>query len=266
MRGEIRRAIQSGVTSEKDLPYYTEVERYWTQFEAEAEWLRGEPKRREEAAELHRQVGEEMKLTRDVKLHQQRLRRQQAERARVETAERRAGEARPPWEVDERREGMVEQLRSQLLGQLTGSEDWINKWIVENWERRFPYEREYADIMSGISGQPTYEEVSQLRGIEYLRGQWEEPSKLPPAPEWMTKFAPGLQAGQPITRQTIPAPSGQQWAALGPARRGMLAGYAQWGGQDLQDILGRTQQMLPRQPVGTGGGARGRPQRQRVSR
>lgn len=76
----------------------------------------------------------------------------------------------------------------------------------------------------------------------------------PPAPRWLPRFAPRQVAGQPITRQRIPTPSGQLWARTPWSERQGLGGYLEWAGYDpLQDILDRMQMMRPVTPPGISG-------------
>ena len=99
--------------------------------------------------------------------------------------------------------------------------------------------------------------------VTYLQGQPQPvPSQLggrgsAPAPGWLPMFAPGQQAGRPITRENVATPSAQQWSSTPWSVQQGLSGYLDWAGyRPMADVLGNMAQMLPNAP---GGGSRWSP-------
>jgi len=133
--------------------------------------------------------------------------------------------------------------KQQLLSQLTSDDKWIDWWQVKNMENRFAYggalqERDIEE--SAIRSQP-----------EAIWKAWEAEKTAPPSPEWMKAFSPGQVTGQPLVKKPLVAPSGQLLSTTTPSQLRKLSGYADWaGGESLEDLLSRTQSMLPQQPFG----------------
>ncbi len=77
----------------------------------------------------------------------------------------------------------------------------------------------------------------------------------PNAPEWLPQYVPGLAAGQMITKQNIPTPSGQQLTRMPVSQAGQLGSYADWaanytGQRQWKDILGEAKLVQPTTPFG----------------
>ena len=72
----------------------------------------------------------------------------------------------------------------------------------------------------------------------------------PQAPEWLPEFVPGLEAGQPITKQRTTLASGQQWGRTPWSQREMLGGFLEWaspkGIPTLRDYEELVRQQLPK--------------------
>ena len=97
------------------------------------------------------------------------------------------------------------------------------------------------------------EEGGDLSIYKRLGPRGEGPSATPPAPAWLSKFAPGQVAGQPITKEQIPTPSGQLLSKTPWSTMEGMRGYAQWtGGRPWQDIMEHAEMMQPRTPAGAG--------------
>jgi hypothetical protein len=80
--------------------------------------------------------------------------------------------------------------------------------------------------------------------------------KLPPVPDWLPAFVPGLRVGETIRALPITTPSGQQWARTPPSQQQMLQEYADWAKgentelRSFEDIMWHMKQMLPSPPRG----------------
>tara|TARA_Y100000310_G_scaffold144390_1_gene143633 strand:+ start:6835 stop:8061 length:1227 start_codon:yes stop_codon:yes gene_type:complete len=163
-----------------------------------------------------------------------------------------------------------EDWRRRLLGELTGPEDWITRWQVEQTPEKYPWEpaprTEFPEIdlletaiaqkISSAGGRPEdLDELEHLISMERQLEGWkqeeiesqkiaaawpEQPTigqiaagaktKAPPAPAWFPEYAPGQVAGRAITKESIPTPSGQQLTRLPPSQAAGLGGYVEWAG------------------------------------
>lgn len=98
-----------------------------------------------------------------------------------------------------------------------------------------------------------YAQAPKKRGAR-RKPQPPTPPPPPPTPPWLTKFAPWLTPGQPITRGRVATPSGQMWAGVTPSERAGLGGYLEWaGGRPLEDIEAHMAMMRPETPRGIAG-------------
>ncbi len=138
---------------------------------------------------------------------------------------------------------------------------WIKKWQIEHAKN--PYltgtALEERDLAAAARGQ-TYTLGEQARLKE-----WAEAQQAPPTPSWLTKLQPMLQAGKPITQLPLNAPSMQIWNKIMPSEQEQYAGYVNYAGGNLNDLLTQTRMMLPQTPVGAGN-VSWRPAYQRVGR
>jgi len=99
-----------------------------------------------------------------------------------------------------------------------------------------------ARLAEEIGGQP-------FRAARKYRPPPKTPT-TPPAPPWLSQFAPSQVAGQPVTPGQISPPSGQLWARTPWSQRQMLGGYAEFAGQSYEDILAQMAMMQPVTPLG----------------
>ena len=80
--------------------------------------------------------------------------------------------------------------------------------------------------------------------------------KLPPVPNWLPDFVPGLKVGDVITALPIKTPSGQMWTRTPPSQQQMLQEYAGWAKshcpelRSWEDIIWHMKQMMPKTPQG----------------
>jgi len=95
--------------------------------------------------------------------------------------------------------------------------------------------------------------MSEAFPMHRISGRTErrEPQEYPNAPAFLTKFVPGLTAGEEISKEKMRTPSGQQWAKTPWTQREMLSGYGEWAGQPLIERLEHMQRMQPKTPSGT---------------
>ena len=109
--------------------------------------------------------------------------------------------------------------------------------------------------------------VAQEKGFATgLGGGGEGPPELeglPPTPEWLTKYAPTLKAGQKLRAVPVTTPSGQQWSGMPYTEQQQLAGYLDWAAGEgaFRDLQEQMAKMIPRLPTL---GSRWSPARQRI--
>jgi len=104
------------------------------------------------------------------------------------------------------------------------------------------------------------EEVGGLEG-GYRRP--EKPYTPPPTPAFLAEMVPGLVAGQPIHKgANVRIPSPQSLGRRSPAQLQQWAGYLDWRGISVEDILSEMQRRLPVTPR-EARGTRWAPARQR---
>ena len=110
--------------------------------------------------------------------------------------------------------------------------------------------QEFRKHQAEMAGEEEGVRLEMLRGrAEKARTLWE--STVPPAPQWLTKFAPSLTAGEPITKEPIRPISGQWFAQADPSRIRQLGAYAEFaGGRTIEDLYAQTERMRPRTPTG----------------
>ncbi len=105
----------------------------------------------------------------------------------------------------------------------------------------------------------TYHELRMQKVALELPTNWIDAyrlktGKLPPVPQWLPAFVPGLRVGEPIRALPITTPSGQQWARTSPSQQRMLQEYADWAKgentelRSFEDIMWHMKQMLPSPP------------------
>jgi len=89
-------------------------------------------------------------------------------------------------------------------------------------------------------------------GDPYYTGEWPEPTpKAPPAPPWLSKFLPELEAGKEIRKLPMTLPSAQIAGRITPKQWAGLESYLKWTpkvkGQpeSVSDVFRRMEQMLP---------------------
>jgi len=83
------------------------------------------------------------------------------------------------------------------------------------------------------------------------------PQPYPNAPGWLPQYVPGLQAGQMITKQEVPTPSGQQLTAMPSNQLEELGYYGKWAGgltgkYPWEQLTESANLMQPRTPAGAG--------------
>ena len=71
-------------------------------------------------------------------------------------------------------------------------------------------------------------------------------------PNWMINNLPAFQGTlkEPITKEQIPVPSLQRWGKTTERERNLLAGYANYTGQSMNDLLDQMERMRPYDPRG----------------
>lgn len=222
---------------------------------------------------------------------EQMMREQQRAQAHYATEERRkAGDIS---EAEKRR--IFERARQQLLGELTGPRDWIQRWQAEH--RINPYERNRPGVFGALEERrergpsmfgPTEQfgpgtlgafrrgaafqesvaglearagEVREKEARRGKEGELKRAPKTPPAPPWLARMYPSITAGAPIQKMAVGAPSPQAWGGLTSAQKAGWAGFAEWGGGVPEDLLTQMYRMAPQVPRRTRGWA---PARQRI--
>lgn len=239
----------------------------------------------EEKAEAQAGLTQQMLLTPEPMSEYQRGQLELAQKQAERDWTYRQYQMRPTEEAPELPpEQVFEAYRQQALGGLAGPRNWIRRWQIEHmispyteWKesaRRARKEQWIAKtpvetLMETAPGQrpivrgtpqeplgyvPTAAEEASYRqarlGAVKGRGVPEEPEKAPPTPGWLTQFAPGLTAGETLTKQPVGTISGQAWARTPYSQREKLAGYMGWAGQSYQDMLEAMARARPAAPVG----------------
>ncbi len=111
-------------------------------------------------------------------------------------------------------------------------------------------------FMAQQKAQETQAAVEQAQNLYSSEGSAERQAlqgwrraQLPPTPEWMPSYVPGLEAGEPITKERARVASGQLWGQTPWSQRQMLGGYLQWaspyGPPTLTDYEQMVESMLP---------------------
>jgi len=194
------------------------------------------------------------------------------------------------WEAGirrEERESAFEEARQQILGTLTGPADWIQRWKAENApnpytapelseaeeaedelgrvkSERARWSRIAANYPNTQEGRIAEQAVQNAeKNIKFWERQVSESSPgglpqperptAPPAPGWLPQFTSGQTAGQPITKQPVVTPSGQQWTKTPWSVREGLRGYTEFvGRKPYQEMLEEMAMMQTRTPRGAG--------------
>ncbi len=74
------------------------------------------------------------------------------------------------------------------------------------------------------------------------------PQPYPSTPGWMSQYVPGLEAGQMITKQRVPTPSGQQLTAMPTSQLNQLGYYGEWAGSPLSSARAISESAALMQP------------------
>jgi len=195
-------------------------------------------------------------------------------------------QSRPMSEYREALRRGFELGRIEALEGLDSPRAWIKRWEIENMPNPYEplepqgepgmFAQEFAEehgipvqeaarlgggFVAGGGGMLKEGELAQLQamdlgtrqalewvGAETIGGSPDAPRPTSlDAPAWLINFVPGLTAGQPITKQALPTPSGQLWMKTPESQRQMYAGYADWaGGTPFEDLMSRAAMMAPK--------------------
>ena len=139
----------------------------------------------------------------------------------------------------EKRAAFEREREFELLRTPDTAFNWIKRWKIQHQFNPFTEE--------GTGFESPEEERSNRMDI---RAEREEARRtaLPSTPAFLKTLVPGL--GERISRDVaIPTPSAQQLSRLDPSQIQKFGGFAEFAGQNPEDIFSRVNRMLPESPA-----------------